>query len=844
MADETVSSQVYKSRDQIRNQIITLLKQYMELENVDLTKSSFLSFVVDALSTLTSNTLFYQISAYREFFLTKAQLPESIYNLAAFLGYNPSEATAAEGFVLFSIPFGFEDAITSFEIPEGFTVTAEGDVVFTTYYSTTIEVTNNSQVVITIREGNKTTVLPVTIEESQFLFVLPFRQFSLSEQEFAIPEDLQQYQFVSIDVPFDGQISAQTVQVRPEDSASYEAYVEVESLFLMSATTKGYVSRRTDTGINLQFGNGLIGYQPEAGSTVLVNLSLTQGADGNVIAGSIRTGDRIYNTTDAGITEIVQYDLTNGSPASGGEDEESLEQVRSNAIANISALERIVTENDFVNADVIIDNSPIGPNSLPVLKRSDLKVNEIALFSTVYFGTDLVPTRDVFSTFTDTYIPRQTIINFDGVDYYTLFDIEIDPLNSNADYTYIMYEIQQIPSLVTSYGTAYDLYSDLLTVERSGATATYTLDYKTTESDSLSTTCVMEISETGATYNMVNDGTAFVVYFPNNQAIPKGELTYFFTISHPSEGNIAQYSTQFVFRQDLSDFTMSDVVIPDSTSYIVYDIPTVEKEYYDGINQRDFELQVMQQLLTTLTFKDYRMLTDFINFKFANTTGVLRNMQLNEVDLLPVISIRCGEPVSPSVDDRYIVGTGSAGDWADHEGDIATWTKQVDSITTDSTSFDGTSIIHVEVTTDTTSYLWIYTEPKSDQMVYVEDEDYKYIYSDLGWVKPLYMIPLQISLDIFREETYTSSLGSLTQAIREALVAAFEDRFGINAEIYRSEIIDVVQEVEGVDHCSLLDPVSNIFFNFDINNFTQTQLLEYAPEYLYFTVDDIAIRIF
>ena len=219
-------------------------------------------------------------------------------------------------------------------------------------------------------------------------------------------------------------------------------------------------------------------------------------------------------------------------------------------------------------------------------------------------------------------------------------------------------------------------------------------------------------------------------------------------------------------------------------------------------------------------------------------------MQLNEVDLLPVISIRCGEPVSPSVDDRYIVGTGSAGDWADHEGDIATWTKQVDSITTDSTSFDGTSIIHVEVTTDTTSYLWIYTEPKSDQMVYVEDEDYKYIYSDLGWVKPLYMIPLQISLDIFREETYTSSLGSLTQAIREALVAAFEDRFGINAEIYRSEIIDVVQEVEGVDHCSLLDPVSNIFFNFDINNFTQTQLLEYAPEYLYFTVDDIAIRIF
>jgi hypothetical protein len=252
MADVTVSTQIYKSRDQIRTQIITLLKQYLELENVDLTKSSFLSFVVDALSTLTSNTLFYQISAYREFFLTKAQLPESIYNLSAFLGYSPDEATSAQASVLFTIPFGFEDTSTEFVIPSGFKLTAEGGVVFTSYYSTTITVTNNSQVVITVREGNRTYNLPVTIEASQFVFVLPFTQFSTSQQEFSIDEDLQQYQFVSIDVPFSGQISAQTVQVKPSNSASYESYTEVASLFLMDASTKGYVLRRTDTGINLQ----------------------------------------------------------------------------------------------------------------------------------------------------------------------------------------------------------------------------------------------------------------------------------------------------------------------------------------------------------------------------------------------------------------------------------------------------------------------------------------------------------------------------------------------------------------------------------------------------------------
>ena len=825
MADEIVSSQVYKSRDQIRNQIITLLKQYLELENVDLTKSSFLSFIVDSLSTLTSNTLFYQMSAYREFFLTKAQLPESIYNLSAFLGYSPDEATSAQVDVLFTIPFGFEDAVTTFEIPEGFKVTAEGNVIFTTYYSTTIKVTNNDTPVITVREGNRTYILPFTSESSQFLFILPFKQVSITQQEFSIDEDLQQYQFVSLDVPFSGQISEQSVQIKPPNSASYETYTEVASLFLMNSSTKGYVARRTDPGLSLQFGNGLIGYQPDPGSTILVNLSLTDGADGNAIAGSIKSGDRIYNTTDAGITEIVQYSITNVAPAYNGADEESLEEIRSNAIVNISALERIVTENDFKNANVIIDDSPIGPNSLPVLKRSDLKVNEVALFSTILFANpetdiiELVPTRDVFETFTTTSIPRQTVINFDGVDYYTVFDIEIDPLNSSGEYTYIMYEVEQIPTLVTSYGSDYDLYADLLTVERSGVAATYTLDYKSTETDLISTTCKMEISETGALYDMVNDGTAFVLVFSNNQVIPKGNLTYFFTISHPTEGKIAQYSNEFIFRQDLSDFTMSDVV-SDSTSYTVYDIPTVKKSYYDSINKRDFELHVMQQLLSTLTFKDYRMLTDFVNFKFSNTTGILRNMQLNEVDLDEVTSIRCSDPVFPLLDSRYIVAHGSEGDWEDHADAIATYTQ------------------------DGTSSGWSYTIPKTDQMVYVVSEDYKYVYSDSGWVKPEYAIPLQISLDIFREDTYTSSLGLLTQAVRDALVAAFSDRFGINAEIYRSEIIDIVQGVDGVDHCRLISPESSIFFNFNIDDFTQTQLLEYAPEYVYFTEDDIAIRIF
>lgn len=842
MTDTPISSQVYKSRDQIRNQLITLMREYLELENVDLTKSSFLSFVINALSTLTSNTLFYQISAYREFFLTKAQLPESIYNLATFLGYTPQNAISAKVNVLFTIPFGFEDVLTSFFIPEGFSVTAENNILFKTYYSTQIEVTNNSQVKITVREGNRTYILPVTIDTSDFLFILPLRQFSTSQQEFQIDEDLKQYQFVTIDVPFLGQISDKIIQIKPPDSSAYELYTEIPSLFLMDASTKGYVSTRTNRGITLQFGNGLIGYQPKAGSTVSVNLSLTEGSGGNVIAGSLRSGDRIYNTTNTGVTENVRYSLTNTEPAFNGADEESLEKIRSNAITNISSLNRIITENDFQNSNIIIKDSPLGANSLPVLKRSDIKINEISLFSTIYFGNDLVPTRNVYETFyfapeEEKIIPRYTIIEFDNIEYYTVFDITIDPLNASASYTYEMYEINQIPTLVTNYGTVYDLYTDNLLVTRSGNSVTFNLTYHSTEATSHLTSCTLQMGNMPEQYSLINDSTSFIITFADYTLIPKGNISYYFTITHPDDiTQIAQYSCQFILRQDLSDFAISNVTHPDvftfinnepdedqynledSTAFVVYDIPVVLRSYYDNIDQRVFELNVMQNLLKTLSFKDYRMITDFINFKFSNTTGILRNMQLNPVDFANVNDIVCVPPDELLDGDSFIIKNG----------------REI---------FEGYDNCIATVAIDGTTSVWTYIEPKTNQMVFIESKNYKYIYCDHGWVMPQYNIPLHISLDIFKDSSYSGSLTTLTNNIRETLVSAFSDKFGINYAIYRSQIIDIIQSIEGVKYCRLLEPKSSIFFNFDINDFTQEELLQYSPEFVYFTEDNISIRI-
>lgn len=823
-SDQLLSEAINLSRDDTRQQVIALLQKYLELENVDLTKSSFLSYVIEVMSTMISNILFYQISTYREFFLTKAQLPSSVYNLAAFLGYEGGLASFSQANVLFTIPFGFEDASTQFEIPLGFKVNSNDGIEFTSPYQTIITVTNNSSVTIQARQETRVFDLPVVIDtnENTFSFQLVMEQVVEQVQEFQINSDLQTYQFYTLEVPFDGKLSDAIVEIKSPIQPGYELYTSVSSLYLMDENTKGYVLTRNEIGMDLAFGNGIIGYQPPAGGTVRVSLSLTEGADGNVIAGSIRTGDRIYNTNDAGLTEIVQYSIVNTIAATGGSDEESIDEIRRNSIINLTALERTVTESDYINANIIIDNSPIAENSLPVLKRSDIKVNEIMLFISLLFGNEIVPTRDIFWSFPSgtVSVPRGTILTVGGVQYYTLFDMSINTLNSVADYTYVLSAIEQIPTLVTSFGSDYSFTADDLIVEKSGSQVTYTLRYNTLEDDAYLIDAEMDILESGQSFSMINlDATAneFVLILPDYTVIPEGELTYFFTLVHATEGAIGRYQNIFTLRQSLENLTRSNTV-NDSTAIIVYDIPAVQKDYYDGVDQVEFESQVLQTMLSTMTFEDYKMMTDFVNVKPSNTTGLLQNMQLNPVNRLPVISIRSTPPITCQVGDRYIVSNG-VGIWANHDDDI------------------------VECT-DSTNITWVFATPNTDDFLFVNSKGLKYIYGENGWVNPSYNIPLTISLDVFKLDTYSGSISELAELIRSTLVEDFTSKFGINNPIYTSEIIESVQNVSGVEHCRLIQPESNIFFNFNIDNFTQKQLLEYGPEYVYFTEDSITIRIF
>jgi len=819
MTDQ-LSTQIYKSRDETRNSIIEYMKQYLELDNIDLTKSTYLSFLVNTLSTLTSNLIFYQSSIYKEFFLTKAQLDESIYSLSSFLGYTTKKAKYSEVDLLFTIPLTFQDEEITITIPEGFTITTD-NIEFKTYFKIIITIENNTIVTVKAVEENKSYNLSVFVDPNvECYFLLPVKQIKENRQEFQIDEDLKSFQFVNIDVPLESKLSDLTVFVKSPGSDILEEYTEYTSLFLMSSTDKGFVQRRISEGVRLYFGNGLIGYQPEPNSTVIVDTIETKGEDGNIMPGTITDGERIY-IQDNDERLVLNYTITNVNSSSGGKNEESLEEIRQNSITNLVSMNRLVSSFDYDNIDKIASDvsNLLGNNStIAVLKRSDLKINEIQIFFVISNNDQLIPIRNEIIETNNTYIPRYTEISVDGYTFITPFDITIDPINKVATYEYFIDEITLQPKLDISYNISQEcnLILPSIKFERNITTNVVSVDvnyYVLDEGYDLNIiTANLQVYETQKTYELTNN----IYELKLETTIPIDEIVSenlnFLINIYLDEELFRSYSTSLVIKEDLSDKMLSNVVLDTTTGeedlYIVYDIPVGLKSYLEQEEIRKLFEQYVMQKLVSVNLDNYRMLTDFISIKLTNTLGTVKNMLLNETKGSNIISIVEEIPDSPSIGDRYIIK---------NTGSIATY-KGSDE--------------------------WSYIIPKTNTMLYIESVETKMLFNGERWISPTFVLPITIQLEIFVSEDTLLNENEIVQTIKNSLYDQLSPHFAPQFPLYRSEIINIVHSIEKIKYCYLIIPSSDIFFNYNLNDFTQEQLLEYSPEFIYFTKDSINIKVF
>ena len=107
---------IYGSREKIRSDLINLAKRYLNMsQSSDISKASYLAYLIDMLSILSSNQIYYQSKIYNEFFIVTAVMNESVQNLAKWIGYTIPKAVCATVKIMFVVPLKFSIDAVNFQ---------------------------------------------------------------------------------------------------------------------------------------------------------------------------------------------------------------------------------------------------------------------------------------------------------------------------------------------------------------------------------------------------------------------------------------------------------------------------------------------------------------------------------------------------------------------------------------------------------------------------------------------------------------------------------------------------------------------------------------------------------
>ena len=857
---------------------------------------------------------------------------------------------------------------------------------------------------------------PIAISEDgkAASFTLSFTQHERIVQQFLIPSEVQPYQFFSKVLKFSGMVSSFRVWVSeasagekitldyskadnfyigtdtngskkgPIGNAVYSNGTDVEwslwteaesGIYTMSPNSEEYVFAAGTNQGELFFGNGVLGKQPPANSAVTVEMYITKGEDGVIIPYTISKGDKLYytnanietNTATNPVFRIISYSVTNSTQSFGGTNTPTLPEIKRNAIVNLRSKERLVSDVDYNDINTILGSSFPVTEAFPILKRSDLKVNEIMTFVRLLYHDKLnqpqiVPTRNVkFPIYDpefveDSYtINRTTPITVGEEVYQTLFNMTIDKGRMMAYYDYVIQNATGTPAIIYSEGQ-YNFYNSYIYIPIRSVDFNVALSNETGSSSSSINTSSYALSikvnvnhvpnsQDASDYQFYNPDDAdgafrctmitkwdtnaeyeqstvtvdhdtqyglsgkfsdFTFEIPNYLDIPYGVQRFEFQIDGygllrnnegqfidedglvitetDEDGNVVgvegwiPYSKHYVditIRQDLSDVmystvtktnTWDGIVHSDSIRYDIHNVPVIYSNYLnDGTGNGvleyeadqniypNFEFVVLQSLIGNLNISSSRMLTDSINVKFPDTRGTLNNLKYNPVDYtvnsrfktpfkfqvpddITFVNDGLTDPITPPETGtvRYIVNGTIPG----YENlDVSTHINYIAELYRN--SGEGGADV------------WYLTKPERGMYVLVEDElddneDSTILAFDGNkWIDvQSFSIPLKVKVKVEIDKYSTTSKGRLIELVKSTIVDGLSPYMGIQKEIDRSEIVTMVRSLSQVNYCEVSEPAIDIRFKYDIRtDLSQEQLIDYTPQYIGITTDDIEVEI-
>lgn len=847
------SNFILSSAESVRKKVIDRVNEYEDLNGVDLSKTTFFSYMIDILSMLSSDNTNALSLAKRESYLVTASQPSSVYNWASYLSYTSSLAVPCKVNALIIIPLAFTSSV-SFNIPFH-TQFKANNVIYTNpdeYYSFTYDHETKSLTGYAISSSDSKKLV-IKYDSGNAYFVTTLIQSIEVEETRYVPYDLMIYQPYSFTIEYKDKISDIHVFIKDSESSDEEEWERADNYFNMGLSEKKYYFKYdSDNTIRIMFGNDIFGKQPTRGSSVRVVITSTKAEKGMIIQGSLTKMNKLYYVDNNGVSKQISASVINVMPSTEGKVAETINDIRKNAIAKFSARNRIVTSNDYNDLNRIIDDTLPYSYSKCVLKRSDIKANELTLFVVIPDTTVKLYPQSADSLQNDETMITQTIPvptdslvvelpeGADSFEPYTEFVKNgmsfVCPLGFIREsdtfgyYYYLLKSTSVVPYGSMNDEMEYPLSFNELTMTRLGDNSfSFMLSYEditeTVEMDKITVTMTMEYNEyTKGPYTCINLIDDKIIYASVPFVdIKEGPCQMSFTFFNEEMEQIGIIKAKYTIKQSLRRQVYSTVNKTEENTYKVFDVPCIAKEFIDSLSTEEaesFESDVISKLMTNTALTNYQMMNISSSIKFARTCGYSSNYNYNPTTKSDVIAILDEPPQEPVFGDRYIVGNEPSGDWAGHKGNIAVYSEQ---------------------------FGWYFLECAPGDMIKVTSEDKVYTFSGNAqtWIHQDIEIPFKVNAYVYINSKLTSDTDvSIGEKVKQQILYTLASTAGLQTDQHRSMLYQAIQGLGSyIDHCEIDIPEYDIVYTFDIEEFSKDQLKTYVPELIYTTYDNINVKV-
>lgn len=304
--------------DGIKSSLKTFLQSQTEFQDYNFEGAS-LNILLDILAANSHYYAMYSNMMANEMFLDSAQLRSSVASHAKTLGYIGRSVQSAKAIVSVNLT-NVPGTPSSVLVPRGFKFLGNNDgttLEFITVEDTYLQPTSTpgqySLPSIDILEGKLQTYSWTVSGESTQRFVIPTKN-----------------------------IDTRYVRVVVQQSATNlyrEVYTSASKILDLTSSSKIFFIQETSDGNwEIEFGDGVLGYQPQAGNIVQIEyLRPTIGAGNGISEFNISTP----------IFSGATHTITTVSSASGALGREDIESIRLNSKRNFAAQERSVVPGDY-----------------------------------------------------------------------------------------------------------------------------------------------------------------------------------------------------------------------------------------------------------------------------------------------------------------------------------------------------------------------------------------------------------------------------------------------------------------------------------------------------------------